>query len=225
MIKNLQWTYLLSVCALSFALIGTSFSKDTLDESTPEQNIDTGRKIKVVEVFWYGCSRCYSFERHVEKWLTEKEDYIEFVRIPGALGKNWLPHARAYYVAEKLGVLEKIHRPLFDAIHEEKRKILDKESLRDFFAEYCVDEGQVDELYHSKEVGLDVKRSYAFGQRYGIRGVPAIIINGKYGTSASVAGGYDKLIDVINKVAAKEYEEYGKTEIPDRDTTIYWEQH
>ena len=179
MINNTQRTNLISIFVLWFALTGISFAKDTLDEFTPQQTIHTGKKIKVVEVFWYGCSRCYSFERHVEKWLTEKEDYIEFVRIPGALGENWLPHARAYYVAEKLGVIEKIHRPLFDAIHEEKRKILDKESLRDFFAEYGVDESKFDELYHSKEVGLDVERSYAFGQRYGIRGVPAIIINGK----------------------------------------------
>lgn len=225
MINNILWTNLLSVCALSFALTGIGFAKDTHDEIVPEQVIQTGGKIKVVEVFWYGCSRCYSFERHIEKWLTEKEDYIEFVRIPGALRENWLPHARAYYVAEKLGVIEKIHRPLFDAIHKEKRKLLDKESLRDFFVEYGVDGGQFDELYHSKGVGLNVKRSYAFGQRYGIRGVPAIIINGKYGTSPSVAGNYDKLIDVINKVAAKEYEENSEVKILDRKKTIYWEQH
>ena len=81
------------------------------------------KKIKVVEVFWCGCSRCYSFEPHIEKWLTEKADYIDFVRIPGALGKNWLPLARAYYVAEKLDVIDKIHRPLYDAIHTRQKKI------------------------------------------------------------------------------------------------------
>jgi thiol-disulfide isomerase/thioredoxin len=65
----------------------------------------TGDRIEVLEVFWYGCPHCYHFEPVIEKWLDEKSDYIEFVRMPGILGKNWLPHARAFYAAEKIPFL------------------------------------------------------------------------------------------------------------------------
>ncbi|RKZ47432.1 MAG: thiol:disulfide interchange protein DsbA/DsbL [Gammaproteobacteria bacterium] len=171
------------------------------------QPTSTGDKIEVLEVFWYGCPHCYHFEPVLDKWLDEKPAYIEFVRMPGILGKNWLPHARAFYAAEKLGVLDMIHKPLFDAIHNDKRKILDEKSLRVFFSEYGVSGDEFDQAYNSKEVEEKVKAAFTAGQGYALTGVPAIIINGKYGTSASIAGSFEKVIDVINTLAAKEYKE------------------
>ena len=169
------------------------------------QPTSTGDKIEVLEVFWYGCPHCYHFEPVIEKWLEEKADYIEFVRMPGILGKNWLPHARAFYTAEKIGILDIIHTPLFDAIHKDKRKILDERSLRVYFSEHGVNGDEFDQAYNSKEVEEKVRAAFSAGQNYALTGVPAIIINGKYGTSASMAGSFEKIIDVINTLAAKEY--------------------
>lgn len=166
----------------------------------------TGDKIEVLEVFWYACPHCYHFEPVIDKWLEEKADYIEFVRMPGILGKNWLPHAKAFYVAEKIGILDIIHKPLFDAIHKNKRKIFDKKSLKAFFSEHGVSGNEFDQLYNSKEVEEKAGRAFTTGQSYMLTGVPAIIINGKYRTSTSVAGDFDKIIDVINTLAAKEHE-------------------
>jgi len=170
----------------------------------------TGNKIEVLEVFWYGCPHCYYFEPTIEKWLEEKAGYIEFIRMPGVLGKNWLPHARAFYAAEKLGVLDKIHHPLFDAIHKEKRKIMDKKALKKFFVEQGVNGDDFDQAFHSKEVEDSVRYAFTMGQRYALTGVPAVIINGKYGTSASMAGSYNKIIDVVNTLAAKEHARMNK---------------
>ena len=165
----------------------------------------TGNKIEVLEIFWYGCPHCYNFEPVIEKWLEEKAEYIEYIRMPGVMGKNWLPHARAFYAAEKLGVLDKIHRPLFDAIHKEKRKIMDKKSLKKFFVAQGVNGDDFDQAFRSKEVEDNVRYAFTMGQRYAITGVPAIIINGKYVTSASMAGSFTKITDVMNTLAAKEY--------------------
>ena len=171
---------------------------------SPQPTI-TGDKIEVLEVFWYGCPHCYHFEPFIEKWLKQKAEYIEFVRMPGILGKNWLPHARAFYAAEKLGILEEIHEPLFDAIHRDKRKIIDEKSLRVFFSEHGISGKQFDEAFRSKEVEEKVKTAFTAGKNYALTGVPAVIINGKYVTGASMAGSYDKIIEVINTLAAKEY--------------------
>ncbi len=171
---------------------------------TPQATM-TGDKIEVLEVFWYGCPHCYEFEPTIEKWLAEKADYIEFVRIPGVMAKNWLPHARAYYAAEKLGVLEKIHRPLFNAIHKQRRKIIDENSLKSFFAEQGISGDAFEQAYTSREVEEKVRNAYQIGQRYQLTGVPTILINGKYGTSVSMAGGNDKIMDVIDILSADEY--------------------
>ena len=173
--------------------------------STP-QPTKTGDKIEVLEVFWYGCPHCYQFEPTINKWLKEKAGYIEFFRIPGVLGSQWVSHARAYYAAEKLGVMEKIHQPLFNAIHNEKRKILDENSLKSFFAEHGVTENDFDKAFQSKEVEDKVRAAFSAGKNYELTGVPAIIINGKYITSASMAGSFEKVVDVINTLSAREYE-------------------
>lgn len=174
-------------------------------ELSSPQATKTGDKIEVVEVFWYGCPHCYQFEPIINKWLKEKAGYVEFVRIPGVLGSQWISHARAYYAAEKLGVLEKIHQSLFNAIHNEKRKILDEKSLKSFFAEHGVAGSDFDKTFQSKEIEDKVRAAFSAGKNYELTGVPAIVINGKYTTSASMAGNFEKLIDVINTLSAKEY--------------------
>ena len=206
MIMKKQWKTLLSILALSIVVTGNSAANDAEEKTISPQPNQTSKRIIVVEVFWYGCSRCYSFEPHIEKWLTEKANYIEFVRIPAASAKNWRPHARAYYVAEKLNAVEKIHRPLYDAIHKENRKIFDKKGLRNFFAEQGIDVEKFDKLYSSREITMQLDNSYAFAQKYGINGVPALIVHGKYGMGAKDSGSYSKTFDVINELAAKEYE-------------------
>lgn len=62
-----------------------------------------------------------------------------------------------------------------------------------------------DQAIQSKEVEDNVRHAFTMGQRYAITGVPAIIINGKYVTSASMAGSFTEIIDVVNTLAAKEY--------------------
>lgn len=196
---------ILSISLSSFFLLSSSFADERYKKLPSPQPTNTGDKIEVVEIFWYGCPHCYHFEPVIEKWLEEKAEYIEFIRMPGVMGKNWLPHARAFYAAEKLGVLDKIHQPLFDAIHKEKRKILDKKSLRKFFVEQGISGDDFDQAIQSKEVEDNVRHAFTMGQRYAITGVPAVIINGKYVTSASMAGSFTEIIDVVNTLAAKEY--------------------
>jgi thiol:disulfide interchange protein DsbA len=165
---------------------------------------NTGEKIEVLEFFWYGCSHCYEFESAIEEWLEDKAEYIEFVRMPAVLGASWMLYARGYYVAKHLGVFDKIHRPLFDAIHKEKRSFTDKKSLKKYFEEQGVSGDEFDTTYDSKDVQDSVRYAYSMGQRYGVKGVPAVIINGKYATSATMAGSYKNMIDVIKKLAEKE---------------------
>lgn len=170
----------------------------------PAQPTHSGDKIEVTEIFWYGCPHCYAFEPYVEKWLKNKPDDVVFRRVPGVLGRDWMAHARAYYTAEQLGILDQIHRPLFDAIHKDRRKIFTGEQLRDFFAEHGVDKDEFTKIFNSPEVTEKIKQAFIEGQNYKVTGVPTVIVNGKYRTSASMAGSYQKLIDVIKQLVDME---------------------
>lgn len=197
--------FIASVAILASAIL---FAADSLKsapyEPIPAQPTATGNKIEVLEFFWYGCPHCYSLEPYLEKWQATKADDVQLRRVPAILGKNWIPHARAYFTAEKLGIVNKIHRPLFDAIHKDGQKIFDEESLRDFFATMGVDKDKFTHIYESNEISKKIQDAFLLGQQYQITGVPAIIVNGKYRTSASMAGSNANLIEVINQLTAME---------------------
>ena len=77
--------------------------------------------VEVAEVFWYGCPHCYNFKPLAEAWEAEAPDYINYVKLPAALGRSWEPHAYAFYALEAMGELDKVHDALFDALAGERR--------------------------------------------------------------------------------------------------------
>ncbi len=195
-----------ALLTLSLALLfsAPAMANDGYTVISPAQPTETGDKIEVLEVFWYACPHCYDFEPHINKWLETKADDIEFRRMPGIFRKSWIPHAKAYYTALKLNALDKIHSPLFDAIHREKKKIYDDDSLEDFFDDQGIDNKQFSKVYESDEIDTQVKQAFVMGQRYKITGVPAVIVNGKYLVTGTTAGSFENMLKVVNTLVDKE---------------------
>ncbi len=173
-------------------------------EISPAQPTQSGEKIEVLEVFWYGCGHCYDFEPFINKWLEKKPDDVVFRRMPGIFNKNWIPHAKAYFTAEKLNILDKIHSSLFVAIHEKRKKINNDRTIQKFFLENGIDKKEFKKIYQSDEVDTKIKQAYVMGQRYKITGVPAIIVNGKYMVSGSSAGSFENVTKVVDLLIEKE---------------------
>lgn len=170
----------------------------TYQEIRPAQPTHSGDKIEVVEIFWYGCPHCFTFEPYLEKWLASKPDDVEFRRLPGILGAAWTPHARAYFTAEKMGILNQIHEPLFNAIHNQKKRIFNDEELKNFIVDTTgVDGDEFTRIFDSKEIDIKVRQALISEQKYRITGVPAVIINGKYLTNGTMAKSYESIIEVI----------------------------
>ena len=170
----------------------------------PAQPTSTVNKVEVLEIFWYGCPHCFRFEPYVERWLRKKPENAQFVRLPGIFRPSWEVGARAYYTAELLGVFDKMHKPIFNAIHLQKRKLNTEEAMRDFFAENGVDKKEFIKTYNSFAVGTRLRRAKTMTSRYGIDGVPAVIVNGKYRVSNRQTGSNAETLKVINFLVEKE---------------------
>ncbi len=194
-----------SVILLCFSL--NVQAEDAYKLIIPAQPTQTDGKIEVLEVFWYGCPHCYHFEPFVTEWLKTKPDDVDFRRMPGIFNKNWVPHAKAYFTAEKLGVLDRIHSQLFDALHKDRKRIFTESELKDFFVSQGIDGDEFTRIYNSSEVETKFKQAFIMGQRYKITGVPAVIVNGKYMTSGSMAGSYENLLKTIDQLVDKERKE------------------
>lgn len=178
---------------------------------TPLQPTQSGDKIEVLEIFWYGCPHCYHFEPELEAWIENKPDDVEFRRMPGVFRQNWIPHAKAFYTAEKLGIQDKIHTPLFNAIHQNHQKIYTDDAILDFVDNLGDVDGEAfRKAYDAFSVESRVKQAMRLSRAYGIKGVPAIIINGKYWSSGSLAGSYPELLKVVDALVDKERKKAAK---------------
>ena len=174
----------------------------------PQPTSDPDR-IEVVEVFWYGCPHCNSFQFFLEPWIEALPDHVRFVRMPAVFSDVWELHARAYYIAAALGVLDEIHPRIFAAIHDEGRPLETMAAVRGFFISQGVAASDFDRHANSFSVKSGLQRSVVMQGRYGLRGVPALIVNGRFLVSGSTAGSYPKVLEVTDALIAREHEAAG----------------
>lgn len=167
------------------------------------QPVETGKKIEVREFFWYGCPHCYSLEPSVEKWLKTMPKNAQFVRTPAVFNEQWAVHARAYYAFETLGIMAKMHEPLFHALHVDKRRLFDAESIAAFVAEKGGNRQAFLDAYNSFGMQANLNRATQAGRAYHIESVPTLIVDGKFMTNANIAGGYDRVMQVVDFLIRK----------------------
>jgi thiol:disulfide interchange protein DsbA len=162
------------------------------------------QKIEVREFFWYGCPHCFHFEPTLETWLKTLPSDVAFVRTPAIFRKSWEAHAKAYFTAELLGVTDKIHSDLFDAYHKQGKKTDTEAALVAFFAERGVDEEAFKKKFNGFFVDMKMRSAKAKPAKYGITGVPAVVVNGKYRVTGSMAKSYPRMVEIIDYLIEKE---------------------
>ena len=119
----------------------------------------TGDKIEVLEIFWYGCSHCYRFEQYLAKWKTTLAKDVAFVMMPADWGGAMGIHARAFYTAEALAVIDTLHPIIFKAIHEQKQRLHTEKSIKQLFVSHGVSAQDFDGIFTS--FGVDAQVSLA----------------------------------------------------------------
>lgn len=175
------------------------------DRLSPTQPTSSGPdQIEVCEIFWYGCPHCYTFDPYLESWKEDIASDVSFVRIPAVWNPLLQLHARAYYTAEVLGITDEIHTAIFREIHVNGNPLNSEQALQDFFGEYGVSEEDFTGAFNSFAVHTRLQRADELSRRYRISSVPAVIVNGKYSASASSAGDYPTLMELIDELVASE---------------------
>ncbi len=204
MLKKIAQTGLLFLLFTFAALTNaepTATGYETLSPAQPTQHTD---KVEVIEFFWYGCPHCFDFEPLLSKWVKALPSNVEFIRQPAVFSDLWGKHAKAYYTAEALGIVDKVHADFFDAIQTQKRQLETEDQLAAFFAEHGVKDADFRAAYKSFAVDAKLRQAATTAARYGVTGVPAIIINGKYRTNGPVAGSHEKMLEVMDKLIQQE---------------------
>lgn len=167
----------------------------------PPQPTDSGNKIEVLEFFWYGCPHCYNLQPSLETWLKRKPSDVEFKRTPAVFQDSWLPLTRTYYAVEALGLTDKLHHEIFNALHRERirlqdpKKLLDPGLIFDWVAGKGVDRKKFADTYNSFGINGRTQRSIELTRKFDIPGTPTIVIDGKFLTAPSMTLKSDRAID------------------------------
>jgi len=211
MMNKLSIKYLFSAFMLvaSFNLfaaepkIGSEFEKTA--QAIPTE---TPNKIEVTELFWYGCIHCYQMDPLLNAWVKKLPADVVFKRMPGLPQPAWAPMAKAYFAMEDLKVLEKLHTPLFDAIHKQKALNPTDEAATIMWItkQSGLEKAKVEAAFNSFSMNNKLNRAAQFFRASGATGVPSLIINGQFVTSSTMAGGNPAALNVadyiINNVRA-----------------------
>lgn len=201
--RKLIFLSLLVFSAVSFAgdVFKAGVDYDLISQPQPTDDIE---KVEVTEIFWYGCSHCYRFESILGPWAKQLPEDVNYKRMPAVFNSQWEVHARAYYSAEILDVSEQTHMALFDAIHDKKQALNTPKKLAKFYAAFGVDEALFLNTYKSFVVNTKVSRAMSVVPRFGIQGVPAMVVEGKYLITGPKAKSYQNMLKIADFLIAKE---------------------
>ena len=169
--------------------------------------VETGNKVEVREIFWYGCPHCYVLEPGLARWLKKLPANAQFVRTPATASPRWVIHAQANYTFEALGAMDKLHNAFFKAVQEQPGAFNDENAIADLVARHGIDRKKFTEAFNSFGVRLKLEKAKQVNQDLNINSVPTMVVDGKYLTSAAMAGGEEpmfKLLDQLISKAAKE---------------------
>ena len=167
-------------------------------ELKPAQPVESAGKVEVLEFFWYGCPHCYTLEPALENWVKKLPPDADFKRIPAVLSSSWEPHARFYYAFEALGVLERLHRPFFDAIHRDRLRLDSVEAVNQWLAKNGVDAKKFADTTRSFGVTSKVKRAAQLSAAYRVDGVPMLAVQGRYTVSTEQGGSQQGMLDITS---------------------------
>lgn len=146
----------------------------------PHQRYSSEGKVEVAEVFSYACIHCAQFAPIAEKLKKALPPGVKFELVPAPFSAEWLPFARAYYAADKLGVVDRTHLQLFVAKFAQHYPMNSLDDLADFYAREGVNRAEFMRLATSDAATAKLKADLALIQKWGVDGTPSIVIDGKY---------------------------------------------
>jgi thiol:disulfide interchange protein DsbA len=189
-------------------------------DSTKRSNTPAGT-VEVMEVFSYGCPACFQFVSVANRLQASLPANAKLVFLPASFNpaEAWPMFQRAYITAQALGIADKTHDPMFEAVwkpggelaimnpttRQLKRPL---PSIEDAARWYNKRAGVAVDKFVStaKSFSVEVKMKAADDliTAYEVDRTPSIIVNGKYRLHAESAGGYDQLIELVKFLIAKE---------------------
>lgn len=178
--------------------------RQTFQPVEPAVPPETPGKVEVIEFFHYGCPHCRDFDPLIEHWLKKLPKDVAFRRVPAIWGnEQLLGLARLYYAIEMSGAIEQLHPAVFPAVQDRKQPLHTEEGVRAWLGGFQLDAKAFMANYKSFGMGAMLKRAEQTAVAFKVRGVPTMAVGGRFTTSASLTGGHEQTLRVVDELIAK----------------------
>lgn len=178
---------------------GKDFIK--LDRNVPTET-EAG-KIELIEFFWYSCPHCNAFETTFAQWVKNAPKDVIVRRMPVAFRDDFAPQQRLYFALEAMGLLEKLHAKVFQAIHVERLTLNTDASIVAWVEKQGVDKNKFADTAKSFGVASKLKRAVQLQNDFKIEGVPSLGVAGKYYIDGTLAGSMERALQVAESLLAQ----------------------
>ena len=192
--------FLALACAIASAMAQETIkSRQNLEyRLIPQQPVETGNLIEVVDFFWYGCPYCDQLQPGLEAWIKRKPADVALRRIPAILNDSWKAHARIFYTLESLNESERLHLQVYHGYHVEKLHMSMPDVMVEWAVAHGIDRQRWLDAYYSREVDEKVERAKALTRAYSVAGTPTLVVDGRYLTSGNLAASLEEMITVLD---------------------------
>jgi len=174
------------------------------DEITVPVNVGSSDRVVVTEFFWYGCGHCYAFEPMLSAWEKQLPEGAVLEPSPAIWNPAMTVHARAFYTAKALGVLETMHPAIFDAMHKGRQRLATESALRELFVANGVDEVAFERAFNSFGVNSQVQQAEARARAARISGTPSMMVAGKFLIETRKSGSQANMLSIVDALVAEE---------------------
>jgi len=201
--SRLSAIVLAAFLALPGLAVAQAQGKHAYTELKQQQPAETASgKIEVIEFFWYGCPHCYNLEPYIEAWQKQLPPDVEFRRVPAVFNQRWGRDAAIFYTLEAMGLLDKLHRPLFDAIHKNGLRTDNEAALNEWLQKNGVDPKKFTDTLKSFGVQSKLRRAVQQTLAYKIDGTPAMAVAGRYTVSAEQGRTQQGMLEAVDSLVA-----------------------
>ena len=155
-------------------------------------------RIQVVEIFWYGCPHCYNFAPYVHDWIPTLPEHVEFSHLPAPFNDLWALHARVFFAARALGILDDFHMAFFHALHAQGRNLNSESAILRFVDQRGIDADAFRDTMRSEQTAEALHEASLLVQAFQVEGVPSMVYDGRAMVSAGMAGGHPQVLQVMD---------------------------
>jgi len=177
-------------------------------------------KVEVVEVFSYACPACNAFYPVIDrlKAALPKQAQLSYLPASWSSAEDWPTFQRAYFAAQSLGLVERTHAALFDAIwktgelaimdpatHRPKTFMPTVVDVANFYARKTGVKPQAFlDAAHSFSVDARMREADAQVRAYQADSTPTVIVDGKYRLTPRSAGDNESFIRLVTWLVTRQ---------------------